>query len=507
MERARRVAVAGLLSTFPFATALVAIGHAPPAHIEIAGQQVSVRPVLGQDRSRLFDGALVQPEHARLLGKDVGVDVDADWNRIVPSDERTRRYFTSLWANPQPAAHLIARASRRHLVAWGAGGFLAGTAAVATLLLLLVQRRRRLARYPPEQAAFVTEHNRRLRRSLGVAGVLAVVAVDVAAAQVYLHDDDRPVVASPALDGTALEGTEVKGLLADVLPFLSVLKPRSEFYDHAAENLQQAVAARPSLMAGDDEVVFVAAEDFEDVDGMARQVGLAARLVDANFVALSGDLTFAGKSVETYLLDTLDYYAGDRPVYFAPGLHDTRVVVDAARARGWIVADGHTHYVDGLGLLAVPDPRISTVGDFGVGTVLRDPDVDIDAAVDDTVAEACDTQPDVVLLHDHLLGHRIAEAGCTGTAVVDGRSYQFLGPQPVPSRTGSATTEFTLGSAGGHVSTGPNPGMIQHAARFAILYVRPDTGAAEYSVVTVLPDASVTVTPRAPLAQPFQADD
>ena len=49
-----RVAVAALFVTFPLASALVAVAYAPPAHIEIAGQTVSVKPVLGQDTSRLL---------------------------------------------------------------------------------------------------------------------------------------------------------------------------------------------------------------------------------------------------------------------------------------------------------------------------------------------------------------------------------------------------------------------------------------------------------------------
>ena len=60
-------------------------------------------------------------------------------------------------------------------------------------------------------------------------------------------------------------------------------------------------------------MVFVLAEDFEDVNGMARQVGLTAQLLGADFIALSGDLTFAGKPIESYLIDTVDYYSAHTP--------------------------------------------------------------------------------------------------------------------------------------------------------------------------------------------------
>ena len=501
-----RIAVVALFVGFPFACALVAVAYAPPAHIEIAGQTVSVKPVLGQDTSRLLRGALVRPEHAHLdlIDKDVGVDVDGDWNRLIPSDKRTRAYLTALWDDPQPQIGRLQDAARRHVTFWGGAGFLAGVVVVAGVWSGLAFRRRRLRGYPPEQAELVRRHNRRLRGALAVVGTAALLAVDVVAVRVYQHDDHHTVISSPMFEGTALEGTEVNGLAAELLPFLSILRPRSTFYDTVADNLERAIAERPSLRRSGDEVVLVLAEDFEDVNGMARQVGLAADLVDASFLALTGDLTFAGLAVETYIIDTVDYYSDHRPVYFTPGLHDTDVVIEAAAARGWHVADGSTVDAEGLSVLLASDPRISTVGGFGTGSVLRDPDVDVDQFVADTIEEACAEEPDLVILHDHLLGRRIAEAGCQGVAVLDGRSYQFVGPQDVPVPSGTPATEFTGGSTGGHVTTVPDPGNIKSPARFAILSVQPDGGDATYAVVTVDPDSTVTVTQEISLEVTYQ---
>src|SRR5215207_1616351 len=164
----QRVALAVLGATAPFAGALVAVGHAPPAHVEVAGQDVSVRPVLGQDTSRLLNGALVRPEHAHIdvLGKDIGVDVDADWNRLIPSDEQTRAYLAALWEDPTPQIGRIQDAARRHVIVWAGGGFGAGLAAVVGLWGGLAYRRRRLGGYRPEDAHLVRRHNRRLRWSL-----------------------------------------------------------------------------------------------------------------------------------------------------------------------------------------------------------------------------------------------------------------------------------------------------------------------------------------------------
>jgi hypothetical protein len=500
------VAALVLLFTLPFACSIVAVAYAPAGHVDIAGHPVSVEPVLGQDTSRLLNGALVRPEHAHigLVDKNVGVDIDADWNQIIPSDAQTRQYLTTLLDDPTPQINRIQDAARRHVVLWASVGFGVGLTISMVTILVLDYRRRRLAGYEPAQADLIRRHNRHLRISLAVLGVAGVVAVDLLAVRVWQHEDHHVVVSSPAFDDTSLEGTEVNGLAAEVVPFLSILRPHTNFYDDASANVEKALADEPSLQPTGDEVVMVLAEDFEDVNGMARVVGMVADLVEANFLAITGDLTFAGLPVETYIIDTIDYYSDGKPVYFTPGLHDTQVVVDAARARGWHVANGKTREVDGVTILMMADPRVSTVGNFGVGNLLRDPEVDTDEAVSQAIDTACDDPPDVVLLHDHLLGRRIAEAGCQEIAVLDGRSFEFVGPQDVPTGTGETAIEFTGGSTGGHVDTRPDPGNIKHPARFSVLTMEPDSDEATYSVITVNPDTSVTVTPEIDLRVPYQ---
>ncbi|MGA8246054.1 MAG: hypothetical protein WB797_04055 [Nocardioides sp.] len=505
LGRLLRAAVVVLFLSVPLACAVVAVRFAPPSHVEIAGQPVAVKPVLGQDTSRIQGGALIRREHAHVgaLGLDVGVDISADWNRLIPSDKQTRKYLIALWDDPRPEISRIQDAARAYLAQWSLIGLLSGAVASGGVAVLLRERRRRLAAYSPEQAAFVSAHNRRLRIGLIAAGVAGALALDGLGLATYLHHDHHVVTSSPVFRGTTLQGTEVNGLMSEVLPFLAILRPRDRFFDTVTANLELALSDRGDLRPHGDRMVFVLAEDFEDVNGMARQVGLTAKLLGADFIALSGDLTFAGKPIESYIIDTVDYYSDHTPVYFAPGLHDTSAIVDAARARGWNVADGHTHAAGGLTLLSLADPRISQVGDFGVGDVLRDPNVDLDRFVTDSITEACQTHPDFVLVHDHKLGQRIAASGCPGVAVLDGRSYQFVGPRPVRTTSGGQVYELTNGSAGGHVSTEPNPGDLQSPARFAILTYAPAHQHTRYAVVTVYPNASVTVTKRVGLHTPF----
>jgi hypothetical protein len=492
-----------LLISLPFAAALVAIRFAPPSQVEIAGQSVRVKPILGQDVSEVKGGALVRPDHGRLpfLGKDVGIDISADWNRLIPSDKQTRRYLIALWDDPSPEIRRIQGAARRYLVIWSLVGFLVGLLASSMVVALVIQRRRRLAGYSATRARLVEAHNKRLRLVVVAVGVATALALDSAGLATVLRHDHHVVTSNPAFDGTTLEGTEVTGLMSEVLPFLAILRPRDTFYDRVAANLTAALSARDDLRANGQRTVFVLAEDLEDVNGMAREIGLAADLTDADFVAFSGDLTFAGLPIESYLIDTIDYYSGDKPVYFAPGLHDTHAIVAAATERGWHVADGQTQEASGISLLLEADPRISQVGTFGVGDDLRDPDVDVNQLVQDTINEACATHPDLVLLHDHELGARVAGSGCVGIAVLDGRSYRYLGP----TRAGSGVSvEYTSGSSGGHVSTRPNPGRIQHPATFSIITTTPTAGETSYSLVTVRPDATVEVTPAIDIRVPYQ---
>jgi hypothetical protein len=65
--------------------------------------------------------------------------------------------------------------------------------------------------------------------------------------------------------------------------------------------------------------------------------------------------------------------------------------------------------------------------------------------------------------------------------------------------------EYTSGSAGGHVDTKPDPGVIRAPARFSVLSFRPDTGETRYAVLSVYPDASVTVSRLVPRSVPWRA--
>ena len=182
------------------------------------GQTVTVKPVLGQDTSRLLGGALVRTDHAHIdvLDLDVGVDVDADWNQLIPSDKRTRAYLTALWDDPPadrtPAGRRAPERGdleRRRLPgrvspSWSGPGppGLPRRACGAT-------RPSRQTRYAvTTRAAWDAGRGRdRLGAGRGRHG------------RPHLqHEDNHTVVGSPVFAGPSLEGTEVNGLAAEVLP-------------------------------------------------------------------------------------------------------------------------------------------------------------------------------------------------------------------------------------------------------------------------------------------------
>jgi hypothetical protein len=488
----------GVLVTAPFAAAAWAVEHGPATHVEIAGQDVAVRTKINQNTTRIDSSALILPLHytVPIVHKNIGADIQFDINAINPSDKEDRAYLGEVWNDPKPAIDRIKRATLVHDVEW-AVGTIGGVAAIEAGGLLWYRR------YTNKHEQDSPTAVRDVRRALvGVALGGAVVA-NALGASVYAPNHNYTVVPTPALASGPLAGAEATGLLKDALPFTSVFDPDTSVSNEMAQNLERTLADRPDLVKGKNEVVFVLAEDLEDENDMARAIGITAKTVNADLITSMSDLTFAGKPIESYIIDTINYYSGNKPVVFAPGLHDTPYIVKTAEDRGWQIADGKTQDIDGVKVLFVPDPRISTVGDFGAGDILRNPNIDTQKSIDDAVNESCSTDTDLVVLHDHLLGSQIAKLGCQKVGVLDGRSYDYIGPQKVKRADGSIDYEYTGGSGGGHKSTKPDPGPLNHPASFSILKYNLETKIWSYARVTIDPDTQDKITPLISFDVPY----
>jgi len=486
-----------LATTVVAAGSIDAIGYGPANHLDIAGINVSVKPKLGQDYTQI-DGAVKRPEHTSVLGKSMGLKIDGDWNKLAPSDKTIRADLNQMFDDPAPEIDRIESTAKWYLIQKGASG--AGGVLLTGILIggAMRIRRKHYAALSDEKKQFIDHYNKPLRKAAVLAGVAAVSGLYVSAGFTLAHHDHHEVVGSPNLIGTPLEGTEVSGLAGKVLPFFSMLEPKSTFYDNVSKNLEAKLEDRPELKKDDNSVVFVVADDFEDVNGMARQVGLTAKDLNADFIGYTGDLTFGGSQLETSIIDTINHYSEDTPVEFMPGLHDTPGILNTAKDRGWDIGDDTVHEVAGLNILTTADPRISTVGDFGTADVLRDPAVSLQQFEDNIAQEACDKEPAIILGHDHLALQEAAETGCS-PAVIGGRSYDQLPTQSFTTDAGTSVL-FTAGSGGGHKSTTPNPGRIQNPATYEIFKVDKTTGMLRYAVVTVNPDAAVSISKMSDLA-------
>ncbi len=488
-----------LAATFPFAVSATAIEAGAPEHIEIAGQDVAVKPVIGKNTTD-FEGAVIRPEHKHILGVDIGLEVHTDINNLLPQDKQERTYLTQLWQDPKPEVERIEGAAKDYMLFWGLGGLAAGLLVEGSVYGVMILQRRRLEAQPKDVREVIAEHNAPLKwigSSLAAAAVVGVYANGIHALG---HKDHHDVQAQPSLSGTPLEGTEVNGLAGRLVPLaVALFSPQQErFYEKATANLQDAIAKVPELTTREDgKVLYLTADDIEGVGGIAQLYGTAAKAMDADHLIYTGDWTFGGSSMESYILDYPGYYSDHRPMLSAAGLHDTDTILQAEASRDDItLADNQTHTYDDLRVLMLNDPRKSTIGRFGTTDVLRDPDIDVETFIKNAVQEICDTNP-IVAMHDNKIAKKIIEAAqqqdCAPSLVIDGRSFTSLGVQEYTADDGTRTVEYTNGSAGGHTSTNPNPGVIESSASMTPFIIDKDQATVTFFPIVIKPDASVTI--------------
>lgn len=484
-------------ATFPFAVSATAVQFGPPEHIEIAGQDVAIKPVIGKNTSDL-DGVVVRPDHKTLLGKDIGLSIHTNINNFLPQNKQERAYLTQLWQDPKPEIERIKDAANDYMLLRGGGGLVAGMLLEAGVLITIGHQRRKAGALTEVNRELIHTHNSGRNKAEAVVAGAVLLGVYAVSLQTLGHQDHYDVHPHPQLNGTALAGTEINGLAGSVIPVaVALLSPeQANFYENATANLEAAIANTPSLQErSDDEVVYVTADDFEGVSGMAKLFGAAAKAINADGQIYSGDWTFGGSSMESYILDYPTYYSGHLPLRTAAGLHDTDTILQAEASRDDItVADNKTHNYDGLEQLILNDPRISTIGRFGTADIQRDPESTVDDFITNAVKEVCETRPDLMVLHDYKLADRIINQtqlqNCPLPLVIDGRSYNMLGQRTHTVANGNTTIEFTNGSAGGHTNTNPNLGIIQNPATITVVKINKTLGTVTFVPITIRPDGT-----------------
>jgi hypothetical protein len=297
-----------------------------------------------------------------------------------------------------------------------------------------------------------------------------------------------------------LAGTEIQGnarpILDTVLPsVVNYLDAVSNFYASASKRQEEALKTTLVTLAREPGIVrFVVADDLQGVSGMARLVGSGARLVDSNFILVTGDTSATGSAWESMTVDALRYYSGrGMQIVAVLGRHDSKATAALMRKADVVVGDDKVHHVQGLSILLGNDPWRSP---FGGRSYLIDPAIDTPTAAANLTAAACQAQPLLAAVHDNAIGKVLAASGCVHGLVLDGRSYTLVGPRKYTDSRGATSFEFTSGSTGGHgTGDGPEVGIIHNDAHYVIVDYDKATQAFTYRVVTVTPAAEVTVGP------------
>lgn len=517
---ARSALIAGGLAgvaSFAGASGIDAIHFGSPEHIDIAGQDVAVKPVINQNNTN-FDNVLVRQEHAHALGRDIGVNINADVNNLVPSNQQQRTELNGLWQDPKPEFARISDAAVTYVEKWGGGG--AGTGLVAAGLGggIFLYERRKMRGYTPEEQAFVRKHNH-VRNMAGIAVAAVVTAGVYGTAGYTLHEHhSQTVVPNAAFNGTPLQGTEVLGLANKFVPIITGMfdPATARFYDNAQAQLEKAIASRPDLQPTDHTENIIVEDDIQGVAGMFRLVGDYAKYTHAAAIRELGDTTDFGTQLETYQVDITPFYSGGIPIVADAGKHDTATIAAAEAANKDItLADDKTHVENGISELDLNDPEISTVGQFGAGYVLRDPGTTVADFITNAVTEICKSHPEIATLHDHGYAEQIIDqvqkAGCPLPLVLTGRNYQYIGPSYHVStltaadgtQTSETTTEYILGSAGGHIDTLPHPGIIESTATFTELQIDTSTGDIHYVVVSIDPEGVINISRPISMEVPY----
>lgn len=495
-------------ASFAMAGALTAIELSPPKHIDIVGEQVAIKPTIGQDTTKL-QGFVILPMHARVLGRDVGLNVSANWKSLTPTNKGARSAMKGLWEDPKPEVDRIQAAAQDYMIERGCYGALGALSLEALVGGLVLAQRRKYQGYDERRARETREHNHLWKIAGFTAGSLVVAGTIANGYAVYNHNDHRVLTGNKAFEGTPFEGAEVDGPVGLALPIIRAgIEPETtSFYDTVAANLQTALDQRPELQKSKDEVTYLITDDLQQVNGMARIVGLSAAQINADRLLYLGDWEELGSDQESYIIDKALYYANNVPTSSAAGLHDTDNVLRIEDERGIEVADNRTHIREGIRQLVLNDPRVSNLAEFGSSFHLRDSEITVDTFVQNAVEEICTNHPQLLVAHDNLLVRQIITEAitqdCPLPLAVDGRSYSFIGPHYAYSLN-NKSLEFTTGSAGGHSDTNVHIGVIQSNATYAAIKVNQLTGETRYFVFTVTQDGGVNISAGIDIEVPYK---
>lgn len=249
----------------------------------------------------------------------------------------------------------------------------------------------------------------------------------------------------------------------------------------------------------EDFVTFLMVTDLHCNVGMARVVGAAVRLAEADAVLNAGDTVISGTSVEQFCVTALaEAVPGGVPIVVADGNHDTELTAAQERRAGNIVLDGEPVTVAGVRILGDAEPNITTVTE---GLRLRGDETRAEMAL--RLAErACRAQEagqpvDILMVHNPRAGVTPMASGCV-TLQLSGHFHRQVGP----THQGTGIL-YAAGSTAGATAGRSSIGPLQSAAVMTVLRFDPVAGRpVDYRLITVDTDGSVRLGPWTPFPGP-----
>nr|WP_253720060.1 metallophosphoesterase [Brevibacterium renqingii] len=355
-------------------------------------------------------------------------------------------------------------------------------------------------------------------------GIALVIVLVLAGLGTVVLKRPHPIVADPAFEGTPLAGSQVTGRLGGIIDtaFTAVrdfADDNDAFYDQVLTTLRTQWNDRPitgnwsdrgmvppaetgrqgsAKGSGDsDEAVttFVFGSDIHCNIGMARVVGAVSELSGADAYIDGGDITMTGTSAENYCLDVLDDELPEKlPRMIVKGNHDSQETTRHARSRGWEVLEDSTAEMAGVTFFGSPDPRRTV---FGSGPQLET-DLTADQYAQRLRDEACETDFDIMLIHDAAVAAPTLRAGCADYAL-SGHWHRRVGPE-----TFGSGVRYLSSTTGGALANALTPGPLKMNAELSIIRVDNATKRPiDVQIVTVTPDQEVRIEPWVRFPEPL----
>ncbi len=340
----------------------------------------------------------------------------------------------------------------------------------------------------------------RARIALGAALALTVAVVATSSVEPGQRPaESRP--SSPVFAGTPLEGARVTGRLGGVIDTygaqaLAAYRENQAFYQRADEALATAWATRErrernlgSPEPEGDYAVLVVVSDLHCNVGMAPLITTLATSAGADVVLDAGDTTMNGTTVERYCVSSFARAipSGVRLVT-SPGNHDSAETSAMYAAAGATVLAGEVLDVEGVRILGDSDPNQTRLGQ---GTSSSGESLSDEARRLADVACSDGDGVDLLLIHTPDVGLPGLRRGCV-PAQVSGHLHTRHDPEQI----GLGIRYVNSSSAGARLGQ-PTLGPLHGDAEMTVL--RFDRGArrlVDYQLVTVTPQATVTVAPR-----------